>query len=52
MPGTEKGAMRVWGVSKMPHGVARSAAITDEHDELHRHERRGREERQSITSHC
>jgi hypothetical protein len=39
-------------VSKMPHVVARSAAVADEHDERHRHERRGIEERRSITSHC
>jgi hypothetical protein len=35
------------GVSKMPHGVARSAAVADEHDERH-----GGEEIQSVTSHC
>jgi hypothetical protein len=39
-------------MSKMSHGVARSAVIADEHDEHHRHERRGREERRSVTSHC
>jgi hypothetical protein len=33
------------GVSKIPHGVARSAAVADEHDECHCHERRGGEER-------
>jgi hypothetical protein len=33
------------GVSKMPHDVACSAAIADEHDERHRHERRAGEER-------
>jgi hypothetical protein len=35
------------GVSKMPHGMARSVAVADEHDE-----RRGGEERRSVTSHC
>jgi hypothetical protein len=35
------------GVIKMPHDVARSAAVADEHDERH-----GGEEIQSVTSHC
>jgi hypothetical protein len=39
-------------VSKMLHDMARSPAVANEHDERHRHERRGGEERQSVTSHC
>jgi hypothetical protein len=38
--------------SQVTHRVARSAAIIDEHDERHRHKRRGGEERRSVTSHC
>jgi hypothetical protein len=40
------------GVSKMPHSVACSVAIADEHDERHHHERRAEEEKRSVTSHC
>jgi hypothetical protein len=34
-------------VSKIPHDMAHSDVVTDEHDE-----RRGEEERRSVTSHC
>jgi hypothetical protein len=51
MPGLTTGATGA-GVSKMSHDVAHSDVVADEHDERHRHERRGGEERRSVTSHC
>jgi hypothetical protein len=51
IPETAKGATGRC-VSKMSHDMAHSAVIADEHDEHHCHERRGGEERRSVTSHC
>jgi hypothetical protein len=50
MPGTATGATGQI-MNKMSHNVARSAAVADKHDERYRHERRGGEERRSVTSH-